>query len=341
MKPLSPKTLEKKYAELGLPRETTDLLHVYFRCFAHLYGVISVRDAWDVFRNYEGLRLLHKKDFVAFSGIAQREAGHPYAVLELKEVYTGETTEDPAERLIADNRLIRSGYGKYTLLYNTVERQGNRPYYLPDDRASFLAHAEDRFFQTPDGREMVRFLGNLKTGGFFRDFDGVPRGVILGLDGRPVERKRLSDITFYTRIERFDIDYYKDEAKKEKLRREYATTALEKILKLVFIEIQTGGYRLHGITTESMQFVTDYMTEELGVEFTEARLVSFLRLYADLNNHSNLWMNCGWRPDEMPRGRPGVVSIGPGLQKMFEEKKLDRTEFERRLGELGLRVTDD
>ena len=27
--------------------------------------------------------------------------------------------------------------------------------------------------------------------------------------------------------------------------------------------------------------------------------------------------------------------------KMFEEKKLDRTEFERRLGELGLRVTDD
>lgn len=29
MKPLSPKTLEKKYAELGLPQEKLSLLHKY------------------------------------------------------------------------------------------------------------------------------------------------------------------------------------------------------------------------------------------------------------------------------------------------------------------------
>lgn len=80
MKPLSPKTLEKKYAELGLPQEKLSLLHKYYRCFANLYGVITVREAWDVFKHYEGLGLLHKKDFVAFSGVVQREAGLPYLI---------------------------------------------------------------------------------------------------------------------------------------------------------------------------------------------------------------------------------------------------------------------
>lgn len=61
MKHLSPKTLEKKYAELGLSQDKIDLLHDYFLCFSNLYGVISVGDAWNVFREYEGIRLLHKK----------------------------------------------------------------------------------------------------------------------------------------------------------------------------------------------------------------------------------------------------------------------------------------
>ena len=90
LKPLSKKTLEKKYAELGLPKEKTDLLHTYFFCFAHLYGVISVREAWDVFRHYEGVGVVRRKDFAAFSGIVQREPDHPYSILELKEVYRGE-----------------------------------------------------------------------------------------------------------------------------------------------------------------------------------------------------------------------------------------------------------
>ena len=123
MKPLSSKTLEKKYAELGLSAEETDLLHKYFHCFANLYGVISVRDAWDVFRHYEGIGTIRRKDFATFSGIVQREAGHPYSILELKEAYCAEASDSPLDRLIVNNRLIGHGYGKYTLLYNTVDLQ--------------------------------------------------------------------------------------------------------------------------------------------------------------------------------------------------------------------------
>lgn len=61
MKPLSQKTLEKKYAELGLSQKNIALLHDYYNCFANLYGIIMVKEAWDIFRHYEGVGLLHKK----------------------------------------------------------------------------------------------------------------------------------------------------------------------------------------------------------------------------------------------------------------------------------------
>ena len=114
MKPLSQKTLEKKYAELGLSQKNIALLHDYYNCFANLYGIIMVKEAWDIFRHYEGVGLLHKKDFVAFSGIVQREAGHLYTILELKEVYSEETSQAPADRLIVHNDLICPGYGKHS-----------------------------------------------------------------------------------------------------------------------------------------------------------------------------------------------------------------------------------
>ena len=343
MKPLSPKTLEKKYAELGFSQEKLDLLHDYFLCFSNLYGVISVGEAWNTFRHYEGINQLHKKDFIAFSGIVQREPGHPYTVLELKEVYTEETTEDPAERLIVNNRLIGSGYGKYTLLYNTVDRQQDKPFYLPAERSSFLANVEDRFFLSPDGKQMVRFLGKLKTDGRYRDFNGKPRGDILDLDGNPVAGKCLSDFICYTQDEQSDIDYFKSDAKKEKLRQKYRTTALDKVLCYIFRNIQTGGVLPNESPAESMQFLTEFLSRDLGVLLTRAQTEQFCELYIGLNNHSHLWQNCGWRPDELRRGTasgmPDTLSIGPNLKRLFEEGKMDRKEFEQELRKLGIELS--
>lgn len=149
--------MEKKYAELGLSKEKTDLLHEYFFCFSNLYGVIMIRDAWQVFRNYEGVGLLHKKDFEAFSDIAKREPRHPYTILELKEAYSGETTDDPAKLLIVNNRLIRPGYGKYTLLYYTVDLQGGKPYYMPAEKLEFLSYAENRFYLSSEEKTWPAF----------------------------------------------------------------------------------------------------------------------------------------------------------------------------------------
>ena len=345
MKPLSPNTLEKKYAELGLSQDRIDLLHDYFLCYSNLYGVISVGDAWSVFREYEGIRLLHKKDFIAFSGIVQREPGHPYTVLELKEVYTGETTEDPAQRLIVNNRLIGTGYHKYVMLYKTVERQMNRPYYLPAERTAFLANTEDGFFLSPDGKKMVRFLGRLRTDGKYRGYDGKPCGEILDLDGNPAAGKRLSDFACYTQFERLEIDYVKSEAKKEKLRREYKKTALDKILDYIFMQIQTGGYLPDQGPAETMRRFVDFLSQKLGVEFTAAQMQQFFELYVNLNNRSHLWQNCGWQPDELARrgtsGLPETISIGPNMKKLFEEGEMDQAAFEQQLKKLGIKLSEE
>ena len=345
MKPLSQKTLAKKYAELGLSQEKLDLLQDYFLCFSNLYGVISVGEAWNVFRHYEGINQLHKRDFIAFSGIVQREAGHPYTVLELKDVYTGETTEDPAERLVVNNKLIGSGYGKYILLYYTVDRQQDKPYYLPAEKLAFLENTEDRFFLSQDGKQMVRFLSRLKTDGKYRDFEGEPRGDILDLDGNPVAGKCLSDFVCYTQDEQFEIDYVKSDAKKEKLRSKYGTSALNKVLHYIFRDIQTGGVLPDESPAETMQFLADFLSCDLGVQFTRAQMERFCELYTSLNNHSHLWLNCGWRPDELSRGSaagiPETVSIGPNMKKLFEEGKMDRAEFEQELRKLGIKLSKE
>lgn len=341
MKPLSPKTLEKKYAELGLPQEKLSLLHKYYRCFANLYGVITVREAWDVFKHYEGLGLLHKKDFVAFSGVVQREAGLPYSVLELKEVYSGETTENPADRLIVHHDLIQSGHMKYQLIYNTEEQQNGKPYYLPEDKAELLFYTEDRFYLTEVGQAMMHFLSKLKTDGQFKDYQGNPCGEILDIDGNPVAGKRLSDFVFYTKDEQFDIEYHKAESKKERMRTEYKTTALEKILYRTRIDIQTGGYH-HTSISDIIHYKIKYMEEQLGVPLRKRQVERFVELFTDLNNYSHLWLNCGWSPSGFSaafgRGPVQSVSVGPNMKKLFESGELSREDFEKELKALGIKL---
>ena len=218
MKPLSPKSLEKKYAELGLPKAKTDLLHDYFLCFANLYGMLEMREAWDVFKHFEGNKI-HKKDFVAFSGIVQREPDLPYSILELNEVYAEEPAGMSDMRLIVNNDLIGFGYNKFSHIYHLADSSADKPLWLPDSKEELFAFTTDQFYLSPEGKNMAEFLSKLKTDGVFKNYDGKPLGEILDIYGNPVKGKPLSDFVFYTHDEQFTIGYFKSEAKKETLRR--------------------------------------------------------------------------------------------------------------------------
>ena len=81
------------------------------------------------------------------------------------------------------------------------------------------------------------------------------------------------------------------------------------------------------------------------MNITRAQFERICRLYMDLNNHSHLWLNCGWRPDELRRsnttGMPDTLSIGPNLKKLFAEGKMDQKEFEQELRKLGLKLSKE
>ena len=340
MKPLSPKSLEKKYAELGLPKAKTDLLHDYFLCFANLYGMLEVREAWNVFKHFEGNKI-RKKDFIAFSGIVQREPDLPYSILELNEVYADEPAGMSDMRLIVNNDLIGLGYRKYVRIYHLADLSADKPLWLPDSKEELLTFMTDQFYLSPEGKEMAEFLSKLKTDGVFKNYKGKPLGEILDVDGNPVKGKHLSDFVFFTHDEQFDIDYHKSEAKKEALRRLYKETAIKKILDYIRADIQIGNHYRNGIG-EDLHYTLNYLDNDLGVVLTEKQLEQFVELYTNLNNHSHLWQNCGWKPHDLFRATnnvlPKSISIGPNLQKLFDSGEMDREEFEEGLRQMGIKL---
>lgn len=341
LKPLSQKSLDKKYSELGLSGEKVKHLQAFFLCCSNLYGVISVRDAWDIFKRYEGSNYVRKKDFVTFSGIAQREAGHPYSVYELKEIYSGEETDDPQERIIVNNRLVIGGYNRFVFVYATEDHQAGKPFCLPD-KEDFYSFSEDRFYLTPEGKQMKAFVEGLKSSGIEKNFDGASCGSLLDINGKSVKGKRLADFVFYTSSERFDIDYRKNETAKQKLREEYRIPASEKIMDRILLFLMTGGALVNQSFADEVEYLVRDMDREFGVCLTQKQFEQFTDFFVNLNNRSHLWLNRGWRPDDLfrqsPREMPPKMIFGPGLKKMFAAGELDRDGIEKMLAEMGVEV---
>ena len=88
-KPLSQKTLDKMYKESGLSKEKIEFLGKLFDGAAALYGIITLKDLWNVYKEYAEIVpaiRLHRKDIIAFSSIARREE-HDYYIYEIDELY--------------------------------------------------------------------------------------------------------------------------------------------------------------------------------------------------------------------------------------------------------------
>ena len=189
---------------------------------------------------------------------------------------------------------------------------------------------------------MVEFIGGLKTNGKYKGFDGKLRGEIRDLEGRPVSGKRLSEFTFFTESERFDMEYVKRESEKERLCREYGKKARDKILDRIFIQLQTGGCFREESFLDFPSFIVRYLDEDFGVTLSRAQVERFMNLLQNLNNRSHLWLNCGWTPEELyqqsGRRLPKTVSVGPNLKRMFESGELDRAEYEKMLTQFGIKL---
>ena len=154
-KPLSEKTLAKMYREANIDEKKSEFLHRLFHAASNLYGVIVLRDLWEILKQIApqyDMTGIKRKDLIAFSNIVRRE-DVPYYVFEIDELYTEEKRLD-LEREIVNKSIIGLGRAQLVDYYRLVEAQADKPYYVPNN---LLIYESPRV-----AAEETRLLGFLK-----------------------------------------------------------------------------------------------------------------------------------------------------------------------------------
>ncbi len=337
-KPLSVKSLEKKYAQLGLSEAKLQTLHRYFNAFAHLYGCLEIEGAWEIFKHYEGAATVRKKDFVAFAGVAQRQADLAYYVADINEIYSAEKPE-PENRLLVHKDLISIGYGKYHRVYRLEHGRADFPPYLPP-KQELLSFVQDPFYATEPGKAFAGYISALRCCGKGREKDGKEYR-LTDCDGQSVKGKRLDSITVITREEQFDLDYYAKAASYPALLQKFRRPAAEKILKKVKNFILEGLGEPYFSPIEQL---FQLLSEDYGAVYDMRQAQEIIQLYTRLNNTSNLWCRFGWSPEQLVRasGRQKVssLSIGSNMQKMLQTGEVDIEELRRACQQHGIELIE-
>ena len=292
-KPLSKKTLERRYREAGIDEAKSQFLHKLFLASSNLYGVISLRDLWKVCREVQeqyGAGDIRRKDLIAFSSLVRREEV-PYYVFELDEIYLQEKRADLDREIVAQS-LIGSGFGKWNRYYRLVDEQADKSYFLPEDLLAFTEPAP-----LPEETRLLEFLSGLQVTATHSE---TPFG-------RSVEcehvGKTLGQFSFRSWMEQIDYRYCEKKAEENPGRNRS---------KLAELEAWTGGSEAeklvrHYCESCKLGFITpmgsieNVISElhEVGVRLTEEQLEALVKLLIQLNNRSHLWCNRGWKPEEL------------------------------------------
>lgn len=337
-KPLSEKSLLKRYADAGISEEKAGFLRDFFAACTNLYGAFHAFEAWEVYKELScktKTPALHRKDMYAALGILRRES-LPYYVLEADEVYSEEPRTDRL-RVIASRELIGRGYGKLFPFYQLMETLMDQPFFVPKN---LLAYKDGMFDESPG--ELIAFLEELKcTEKYYKNLGGEER--LCQYTG-----KRLKDFSFISSGDQFELDYLRGKLGRRKpdLKR---AEELERSLhrynaaqRLVY-DLQRDS-RLGLLSpTQSMEYFFQN-AEEMGLSFSEKQLEQLMAMISDLHNHTHLWCIRGWMPEQlarsMPRGGTPEISFGPSLQKAFAKGDIDKEELLKEIRKRGFTVVD-
>jgi len=138
-KPLSEKSLIRRYNDAGITENQVSFLKKFFAASANLYGAITAEEAWNVYSELSSKTEtvpLRKREMYDALGILRRETV-PFFVFEVDEVYIGaERTDD--DRLIVLRSLVSSGREKYIQIHRLLDFSEGKPFFIP---ANFLEYA--------------------------------------------------------------------------------------------------------------------------------------------------------------------------------------------------------
>lgn len=340
MKYLSEKTLKKKYEFYQINESESNLLHKYMNCFSNFYGAVDIEMIWKILKIYK--IKISKEKFLNFIDIVQREKQN-YGIYDLCEVYAGETSSKAKDKILINNELVGYGQGKFWLYYILEDKREDANSICVLSNEEFLSHQVDKFWISSDySVAMINFISNLKTSGISKNYmTGLPKEYILDLQGKPVIGKKLSDFCFYDHLEQF---LFKRETRPfyiEKFKEEHNVSAARRVLKSIKDHIMVGR-RVKFI--QDFKYVLEDIVNDCGVDFSEEQFKDFVFLYMNLNNHSNLWKNYGWAPNELSKkGFNGqtTLELGDGIKKMFSDGTYNYKEFEEFCNERNINIDDE
>lgn len=337
-KPLSEKSLKRLYSESGLSDKQIDFLHRLFENAANLYGIISVRDMWNVYNELsEKIQVpkLHRKDIVTFSSIARREV-QPYYVAEIDDLYSMEKRSELAREIVLQS-LICPGYAGLSEYYELSETQCGKPYFVPENLLNFV--------ERPESTEELKLrvcLEKLK----------VTMKTTTDEHGNTVKcqhfGKKLKDFSYYNSHEDFMIKYEEgeidgkkpNEKRAEYFKNEYRGPESDKLLRNIKHESSMGFNN----PTSVIKDIFDELNE-LGVSMDEDQANRLINLIYTFHNSSNLMCNRGWAPEELmrksaaenPNMQP-MMTLGPGIRKAIEDGKIDIDELRAMMEAKGIKV---
>ncbi len=149
--PYAERTLKSKYKLLGLPDETTDLLHRYFDAFSNFYHLLSLRNAYKIISE-QNPNLLSFEDFMFFSEIVRREQHHYF--IDSENDWEGNEV-DPQRRYIIIEYLLVIDINNY---YELKHLQEGKPLYIPS-KDELLKYEDEYYYEkTPQTLAMQDFF---------------------------------------------------------------------------------------------------------------------------------------------------------------------------------------
>lgn len=152
LKPYAEKTLKTKYRQLGLPEETVELLHKYFSAFAHLYGVLPLKDAYKII-NRQNPEIISFEKLYEFSNIVKRERQY-YYIVDMDELWDDVSPTPENREIVAEDLLAVSDEYYYEL----AKMQRGKPLFIPE-KDKLLKYEDEYYYEkTPSAIALEQFF---------------------------------------------------------------------------------------------------------------------------------------------------------------------------------------
>ncbi|MCH4013134.1 MAG: hypothetical protein LKE64_02195 [Solobacterium sp.] len=291
-RPYTVKTIDKHLKDAGFSQENAAFLNAFFRASANLYGVVSLRQMYSLYRDYKKLKeapKLHLRDFVCYAVITRRAVTsyHVYPYDEVRHDGRGEAGDIGS--LVIHNDLIMPAGDPFNAVDNLLAHVSeSMRYYMDPD---FLTHTGS-MDESIAAKNLMAFYSSLKSTG-----DTLFKGESCERENS-FKGMRLDEMPVYSLAEEEKIMVLQKDPKK--YARALQQLADQKRSAAEILLGETRAFQRLGYINELLVIRVHALLEQYGAEMNaeqDRQLEQLLSVYTDTMPCDRLrgWSNAGLR----------------------------------------------